>query len=46
MGVTNKAYLEKKNPVNVKAVYCGKEILSVGRYNSMKEAPEMNHCEL
>ena len=33
----------KKNPVSVRAEYCGKEILSVGRFRSKNEAPEMSH---
>ncbi len=40
---TSVAYLVKKNPVNVRAVYCGSEIVSVGRSSSRNDAPEINH---
>ena len=46
MGWTKSAYLEKKNPVNVRAVYWGKLILSVGRWSSMNDAPLMNHLDM
>lgn len=46
MGVTNNAYRVKKNPVNVNAVYCGNDILFVGRSNSKNDAPEMNHLDI
>ena len=46
MGVTSKAYREKKKPVLVRAVYCAKEILSVGRCRSKKEAPEIIHLDM
>lgn len=46
MGVTNNAYRVKKNPVSVNAVYCGKLILSVGRFRSKKLAPLINHLDI
>jgi hypothetical protein len=36
----------KKNPVNVNAVYCAMEILSVGRSSSRKDAPEIIHFDI
>jgi len=46
MGVTKRAYRVKKNPVAVNAAYCGKEILSVGRFKSNIDAPEMNTFDI
>jgi len=46
IGVTNREYLEKNSPVNVNAEYWAIEILSVSRYKSMKDAPEMSHFDI
>ena len=46
MGVTSKAYREKKNPVAVNAEYCAREILSVGRSYSRNDAPEIIHFDM
>ena len=46
IGVTKSAYRVKKNPVAVKAEYCGKEIFSVGRSSSKKEAPLIIHLDM
>jgi hypothetical protein len=39
-------YLEKKNPVSVKAEYCAIDIFSVGRSSSRNDAPEINHFDM
>jgi hypothetical protein len=44
IGVTNREFRVKKNPVAVGAVYCAKEILSVGK--SRKLAPEIKHLDI
>jgi len=36
----------KKKPVAVNAAYCGREILSVGRFKSNIEAPEMKTFDM